>query len=115
MARSYQGILRKVKPLYEQHPERFMRFYNQVFLILSEIPEGGAVLISEKCTERSRELFEDVAEMCIIEERAHHNPGDSWLDFSEDRKWIIRNVSFHQIHSRRYSPLLHNQTKSKGR
>ena len=94
MARSYQEILAKVKPIYDAQPERFTKFYNRITVLLNELKPGTSILIAEHCTPRSLELFMDVAEMVIIEDLMHRDAMDGILEFSHDRKSIRRTESF---------------------
>ena len=94
MARSYQDILNKVMPIYDAQPERFTKFYNAITVLLSGLKPGTSILIAQHCTERSRELFMDVAEMVIIEDLMHRDAMDGVLEFSDDRKSIRRTPSF---------------------
>ena len=94
MARSYQEILAKVKPIYDAQPERFTKFYNRITVLLNELKPGTSILIAEHCTPRSLELFMDVAEMVIIEDLMHRDAMDGVLEFSHDRKSIRRTESF---------------------
>ena len=94
MSRSYQEILSKVMPIYEAHPERFTKFYDAITVLLFGLKPGTSILISEHCTERSRELFMDVAEMVIIEDLMHRNTADGILEFSDDRRSIRRTETF---------------------
>lgn len=94
MARSYQEILAKVKPIYDAQPERFTKFYNRITVLLNELKPGTSILIAEHCTPRSLELFMDVAEMVIIEDLMHRDATDGGLEFSHDRKSIRRTESF---------------------
>ena len=94
MARSYQEILAKVKPIYDAQPERFTKFYNRITVLLNELKPGSSILIAEHCTPRSLELFMDVAEMVIIEDLMHRDATDGVLEFSHDRKSIRRTESF---------------------
>ena len=94
MARSYQEILAKVKPIYDAQPERFTKFYNRITVLLNELKPGTSILIAEHCTPRSLELFMDVAEMVIIEDLMHRDATDGVLEFSHDRKSIRRTEGF---------------------
>ena len=94
MARSFQEILAKVKPIYDAQPERFTKFYNRITVLLNELKPGTSILIAEHCTPRSLELFMDVAEMVIIEDLMHRDAMDGVLEFSHDRKSIRRTESF---------------------
>ena len=47
MARSYQEILDKVKPIYEAHPERFTKFYDAITVLLFNLKPGTSILIAE--------------------------------------------------------------------
>ena len=93
MARSYQEILDKLKPIYEEQPERFTKFYDAITVLLFGLKPGTSILIAEHCTERSRNLFMDVAEMVIIEDLMHRDAMDGVLEFSDDRKSIRRTSS----------------------
>ena len=90
MTRSYQEILDKVMPIYEAQPERFTKFYDAITVLLFGLKPGTSILISEHCTERSREMFMDVAEMVIIEDLMHRDASDGVLEFSDDRRSIRR-------------------------
>lgn len=83
----------KVKPIYEEEPERFMKFYDAITVLLFGLKPGTSILIAEHCTERSRNLFMDVAEMVIIEDLMHRDAMDGVLEFSDDRKSIRRTSS----------------------
>ena len=94
MARSYQEILAKVQPIYEAQPARFTKFYDAITVLLFGLKPGASILIAEHCTERSHELFMDVAEMVIIEDLMHRDAMDGVLEFSDDRRSIRRTMTY---------------------
>ena len=102
MPRTYGEIIAQLKPTIERSPERFMRFYDKVYLLLSAIPAGKAIFVREHCTERSREIFLNVAEMVIIEDHIHRDPLKGWLDFNDDKTMISRGVDVTPIRVRRH-------------
>ena len=77
----------RLMPLYEQAPERFMKFYNAVWLMCHELPEGGRFRIADRCAEKSIPLFRDIAALCIMDEPGNIHRGS--LEF-EDDEWIRR-------------------------
>lgn len=88
--RSYEEIWEKLKPLYKEQPERLGLFYNRVYLFLQSIKPGACIEISKYCKPESKELFVDVAELCMIEERWHQGSEAGWMEFNADRSVIIR-------------------------
>lgn len=91
--RSYQDIINKVMPIYRKQPKRFRTFYDNVFLILTDLKPGRDLVIRACCTERSRELFIDCAEMIMYEEYFHKidlKRGE--LEFVDDTRSIIRRL-----------------------
>lgn len=94
MARSYREIVEKVLPLHKAEPERFKKFYDAVTVLLLSIQPGQSILIAEHCTQRSYDLFMDVAEMVIIEDMMHRETKDDILEFTPDRKSIRRMKPF---------------------
>ena len=89
----------RILPLYEQAPERFMRFYNAVWLMCHELPEGGRFRIADRCAEKSVPLFRDIAALCIMDEP--EDTGRGSLEF-EDDEWIHRRYATHP--TKRHSP-----------
>lgn len=84
----------EVLPLYEENPERFMRFYNAVYLLLCSIPERGALRVTERCKPSSYGLFIKCACLCMMEEQQNHEPTDALLEFSDDYTEIHRSAKF---------------------
>lgn len=81
-------------PLYEDAPDRFMRFYNAVYLLLCSIPENGTLKIADHCAPSSYDIFIKCACLCIMEERLYCNVKDALLEFDEEYLDIHRGRSF---------------------
>lgn len=81
-------------PVYEENPQRFMRFYNAVYLLLCNIPEGGLLRIADHCKPPSYGLFVQCACLCIMEECNRCGITDALLEFSDDYTEIRRSVKF---------------------
>lgn len=94
MGRTYGEILKKVKPVFEQYPERFTKFYDRITVLLTELKPGESIVIADNCTPKSYDLFMDVAEMVVIEDVIHRDPNEGILEFSVDRKKIRRTQGF---------------------
>ena len=84
----------EVLPLYREDPERFMRFYNAVYLLLCSIPEGGVLCIAQHCKPSSYGLFVKCACLCMMEERRQRDVKDALLEFNDDYTKIRRCVKF---------------------
>lgn len=101
------SIKEELLPLYNANPERFKRFYNAVYLLLSNIPEGGSIRVSEHCNPSSYSLFIKIACLCIREERLYKDVTDALLEFSDDYSEIKRSYKFieatvwHHFYSRK--------------
>lgn len=90
MTDSYNDIIARLMPLYEKAPERFMKFYDAVYLMCHELPEGSRFRIADRCAEKSVPLFRDLVALCIMDE-----PYDAYrgmLELSEDREWVRRGI-----------------------
>lgn len=79
-------------PLYEQAPTRFLAFYNAVWLMCHELPEGQSFCIADRCTEKSRGTFIDIVTLCIIEEPYNIERGELYL--SDDNERVCRGIGF---------------------
>lgn len=90
MALIHAELVKELLPLYEKEPRRFMRFYDAVFLKLSDIPEGGSLKISDCCSNVDIALFKKIAGLLIIEETARKSVTDDVLEFTEDETEIHR-------------------------
>ena len=89
MTDSYQEIMARILPLYEQAPERFMKFYNTVYLMCHDLPEGGRFRISDRCAEKSIPLFRDIVALCIMDEPYDIYRGS--LEFEDEAmEWVRR-------------------------
>lgn len=84
----------EVLPLYEENPERFMRFYNAVYLLLCDIPEGEVLSIAAHCKPTSYALFVKCACLCMMEEQQQREVNDAFLEFNDDYTEIRRSVKF---------------------
>lgn len=81
-------------PIYEENPQRFMRFYNAVYLLLCSIPEGGLLRIADHCKPSSYGLFVQCACLCMMEEYNRSGITDALLEFSDDYVEIRRCMKF---------------------
>lgn len=89
---THSEIMARLLPLYEQAPQRFLKFYDAVYLMCSELPEGARFRISDRCAPKSVDLFKDIAALCIIEQPFDIHVGQ--LEFSDDMEFIIRTTGF---------------------
>lgn len=80
----------EVRPLYEDAPERFKRFYDAVYLLLSKIPEGGMLKVADHCTPSSYEMFIKCTCLCMLEERINFTTSDAMLEFLDEEYTVIR-------------------------
>ncbi len=109
MAHTHTELMNKLLPLYEADRERFMRFYNAVYLMLSALAPGQSLRIADHCSKNDISLFRLVAELVILEELNREDldmcfgflePSEDWTlvrrmrDFSPSaptvfiRKWV---------------------------
>ncbi len=91
--RSHEEIMDALKAVERTNPERFKLFYDKVYLLLESIPPGESIEVAMYCMPKSMDLFYDIAELYMIEEREHKEPEEGLLYFSDDRKSIIRSRS----------------------
>lgn len=89
---THSEIMARLLPLYEQAPQRFMKFYDAVYLMCMELPEGTRFRISDRCALKDVNLFQDIAALCIIEQTYDVRKG--LLEFSDDMEWVIRTTGF---------------------
>ena len=52
MGETHSCIMARLMPLYEMAPERFMAFYDAVYLMCVDLPEGCRFRISDRCREK---------------------------------------------------------------
>lgn len=57
---THSDIMARLMPLYEMAPERFMAFYDAVYLMCIDLPEGEQFRISDRCQEKDLKLFQDI-------------------------------------------------------
>ena len=48
MSETHSSIMARLMPLYEMAPERFMAFYDAVYLMCVDLPEGCRFRISDR-------------------------------------------------------------------
>lgn len=94
MVPSYSDLIKDLLPLYRQEPERFMRFYNSVYLKLLNIPEGGVLRLVDHCSQKAMGTFIKIASLFIIEDLCQKEATDDFLEFSDDRTIIRRCCKF---------------------
>lgn len=94
MAYSKAELMEKLMPLYEENPERFMRFYNAVFLKLTELPPGRSLRIAAHCRPEDIDIFVLVANLVIIEELGRKDVLSDYLEPSDDWTMIRRCPGF---------------------
>lgn len=94
MIPSHSELMKELLPLYLQEPDRFMSFYNKVYLKLCGIPEGGVLRIAEHCSQRAAGTFIKIASLFIIEELYRKEVTDGVLEFSDDYSEIRRLCRF---------------------
>ena len=104
---THSEIMARLLPLYEQAPQRFLKFYDAVYLMCMELPEGSRFRISDRCAPKSVDLFKDIAALCIIEQPFDIYAGQ--LEFSDDMEFIIRKMGFK---SSKKHPLFPNKERT---
>lgn len=82
--------MKELMPLYQKDPQRFMRFYNAVYLLLDKLSAGSVLRISEHVRPTSYHLFVTIASLLIIEENRRKGAFDDYLEFSDDFSEIRR-------------------------
>ncbi len=102
MSDTHEEIIKRLLPLYEKAPKRFMAFYNSVWLLCHDLPEGHSFRISDKCGVKSMNLFRDIVNLCIIEEPYDINKGE--LELSDDGEIVRRTIGFRpsEYHSNKF-------------
>lgn len=92
MSDTHEEIVNRLMVLYKKAPSRFMAFYNAVWLMCYELPEGQSFRISDRCSERSKDTFIDIVTLCIIEEPYNIERGELYL--ADDHERVCRGVGF---------------------
>lgn len=92
---SYDVIMDRVRPLYEQYPKRFMKFYNAVYLMLDEMPVGSVIKLQERCKPNSLPLLRDLVALFIMEQS--DDPLASRWEFMDDYDTVRRTVDCHPM------------------
>lgn len=76
--------------LHEKAPDRFMRFYNAVWQMCDDLPNGQQFRIADRCAEKAIALFRDIVSIYIMEQ-----PWDKYkglLQLSDDMEWVRRSI-----------------------
>lgn len=86
MGETHSSIMARLMPLYEMTPERFMAFYDAVYLMCVDLPEGCQFRISDRCREKDLELFRDIVKTFIAEQPYDKYAGQ--LELSDDMEYV---------------------------
>ena len=82
MNEAYSNIIARLVPLYDMAPQRFMAFYNAVYLMCIDLPEGYRFRISDRCQGKDLALFRDIVKTLIAEQPYNKYMGQ--LELSDD-------------------------------
>ena len=80
MNEAYSNIIARLVPLYDMAPQRFMAFYNAVYLMCIDLPEGDLA------------LFRDIVKTLIAEQPYNKYMGQ--LELSDDMEYVRRTTGF---------------------
>lgn len=89
---TYSDIMARLMPLYEMAPERFMAFYDAVYLMCIDLPEGELFRIADRCQEKDLKLFQDIVKIFIAEQPYDVHTGQ--LELSDDMEYVRRTTGF---------------------
>ena len=92
MSETHSSIMARLMPLYEMAPERFMAFYDAVYLMCINLPEGEQFRISDRCQEKDLKLFQDIVKTFIAEQPYDVHTGQ--LELSDDMEYVRRTTGF---------------------
>lgn len=92
MTDTHEEIIQRLIPLQEKSHNRFMAFYHEVCALCHDLPEGQSFRISDKCNDKSKNLFRDIVALCIMEEPYDISKGE--LELSDDGEFVRRTVGF---------------------
>lgn len=92
MGETHSSIMARLMPLYEMAPERFMTFYDAVYLMCVDLPEGCRFRISDRCREKDLKLFRDIVKTLIAEQPYDKYAGQ--LELSDDMEYVRRTTGF---------------------
>lgn len=90
MTDTYGEIMTRLLALHEKAPDRFMRFYNAVWQMCDDLPNGQQFRIADRCAEKAIALFRDIVSIYIMEQ-----PWDKYkglLQLSDDMEWVRRSI-----------------------
>ncbi len=90
MTDTYREIITRLLALREKAPERFMRFYNAVWLMCDELPDEQQFRIADRCAPKSIPLFRDIVSIYIMEQPWEKYRG--LLELSDDMEWVRRGI-----------------------
>ena len=69
-----------------------MAFYDAVYLMCVDLPEGCRFRISDRCREKDLELFRDIVKTLIAEQPYDKYAGQ--LELSDDMEYVRRTTGF---------------------
>lgn len=92
MTETHADIIARLLPLYEMSPKRFMSFYDAVYLMCINLPEGEQFRISDRCQEKDLKLFQDIVKIFIAEQPYDTHTGQ--LELSDDMEYVRRTTGF---------------------
>ncbi|RGT30756.1 hypothetical protein [Bacteroides clarus] len=92
MNEAYSNIIARLVPLYDMAPQRFMAFYNAVYLMCIDLPEGYRFRISDRCQGKDLALFRDIVKTLIAEQPYNKYMGQ--LELSDDMEYVRRTTGF---------------------
>lgn len=90
MTDTHSEIMARLMPLYEKAPERFLKFYDAVWLMCYDLPEGAQFRIADRCAAKSIPLFRDIVALCVMEEPYDIYKGR--LELSDDMEIVRRGI-----------------------
>lgn len=85
---SRKVIMEELLMLHEQYPERFMQFYNSIYMLIHDLPEGKSLLIADHCKPKSIELFKKISSILIADYNAKKDCMEDYYEFSIDGESI---------------------------
>lgn len=90
MTDTYGEIIARLLALRDKAPERFMRFYDAVWQMCDELPDGQQFRIADRCAAKSIPLFRDIVSIYIMEQPWEKYRG--LLELSDDMGTVKRGI-----------------------
>jgi hypothetical protein len=90
MLPTYKDLITELTVLYDRDAERFRRFYNAVYMLISGLPAGNTLHINQHCCKEDTGLFIKIAAILIVDENRKKGTWDDWLEFFDDDYMTIR-------------------------